>query len=37
MPGAYSTGVAGIGIRLRHSGGQAMTNAAVNTRIENDW
>jgi hypothetical protein len=36
MPGVGSTGVAGIGIRLGNSGGQAMTNAAVNTGIEND-
>lgn len=28
MPGVYSTGVAGIGIRLRNAAGQPMTNAA---------
>ncbi len=28
MPGVYSTGVAGIGIRLRNASGQPMTNAA---------
>ncbi|WP_271815506.1 fimbrial protein [Cupriavidus sp. P-10] len=28
MPGVYSTGVAGIGIRLRNAAGQPMTNAS---------
>ncbi|WP_240804974.1 fimbrial protein [Cupriavidus oxalaticus] len=28
MPGVYSTGIAGIGIRLRNAAGQPMTNAA---------
>lgn len=37
MPGVGSTSVAGIGIRLGNSGGQAMTNAAVNTGIQNEY
>lgn len=33
MPGVYSTGVAGIGIRLRNAAGQPMTNASGSNAI----